>query len=210
MSIILDTIIKANKITDYLSSKGVQWSSFDGGRYKYRCPLPSHKSDKTPSFFVYDKPTRQDYYCYGCKSAGSIIQFIASYEQISIKETIQRLSAGLNINIDDVLESVIREILLHINDPGKEDKGEDLLASSLFISVHMHDFLRKVNFDPNEIQIAEKVFALADSLVLIENLEELEKLSDALPKRTGYRYQMFLEKQKQEEIQSAKDFRSYE
>ena len=210
MSFILDTIAKSVKITDYLTSKGIRWASQDSDRLRYRCPLPGHNNDNTPSFFVYDKPDRQDFYCYGCKRAGSIIQLVASYEQISIKDSIKKLSAGLNINIDDVLDSLLREIIITINSDEKTDKSEAILAASLFIGVHMHDFLARVNFDKEELDIAEKVFSLTDSLVLIQNLEELEQLSNALPKRTKQRYLMYLEKIKQEEIQNIRNLRAYE
>jgi DNA primase len=209
MSIVLETIIKANKITDYLLSKNVRWSNHDGGRYRYRCPLPSHSNDSTPSFFVYDKSDRQDFYCYGCKNAGSIIQLISCYEQISIKEVIRRLSEGMNININDILESLVREIIVKSTSPTQQGKEEAILASSLFISVHMHDFLAKVGFDPQECEIAEKVFAITDSLVSIDNLDELEKLSTVLPSKTKFRYQRYIEIKKKEEIQNAKDFKSY-
>lgn len=210
MSLVLDTIIKSYKITDYLSSKNIQWNNHDGGRYRYRCPLPGHNKDNTPSFFVYDKIDRQDYCCFGCKSSGSIIQLISAYEQISIKDTVKKLSESLNIKIDDVLDSLIREIILNINSEEKIDKTENILASSLFISVHMNDFLLKVNFDKEELDIAEKVFALVDSLILIQNLDEIEQLSNALPLRTKIRYEMYIEKKRQEEIISIKNLRSYE
>lgn len=210
MSAVLDMIIKANKITDYLMTKSVQWHSHDGDRYKYRCPLPSHKADKTPSFFIYEKPDREDFYCYGCKSAGSIIQFVAAFEQISIKEAIRKLSAGLNINVDDILDSVLREIIVSSEKVSKEDKKEEVLANNLFISVHMHDFLKKVSFDIDEVVIAEKVFALTDSLVYIENLSELEALSRNLPERTKQRYVEYMNKKREEEIQTAREFKIYE
>jgi len=210
MSLLLDTIAKSVKITDYLTSKGVRWSSQDGDRLKYRCPLPGHNKDNTPSFFVYDKADRQDFYCYGCKHAGSIIQLVAAYEQISIKDSIKKLSAGLNINIDDVIDSLLREIINTINSDEKTDKTELILSTSLFIGVHMHDFLTKVNFDKDELDIAEKVFSLTDSLVLIQNLEELEQLSNVLPKKTKQRYLMYADKIKREEIQNIRNLRAYE
>jgi len=210
MSIVLDTIIKSSKITDYLDSKNIRWNSHDGDRYRYKCPLPGHNKDNTPSFFVYDKPDRQDFYCYGCKCAGSIIQFVSAYEQISIRDTIKKLSEGLNIKIDDVIDSLIREIILSINSDGKTDKTENIIAASLFISVHMHDFLVKVKFDKEEVDIAEKVFSLVDSLVLIQNIDELNQLVESIPDRTGLRYQLYIEKVRQEEIQNIKNLKAYE
>jgi nicotinate-nucleotide pyrophosphorylase len=96
-----------------------------------------------------------------------------------------------------------------LNSDEKTDKTESILAASLFISVHVHDFLVKVKFDKEELEIAEKVFALVDSLVLIRNIDELEQLMNAIPARTGLRYQMYIERIGQEEIQNIKNLRAY-
>lgn len=210
MSIVIDTIVKSSKITDYLSSKNIQWSSHDGERYRYRCPLPEHSQDKTPSFFVYDKMDRQDFYCFGCKNCGSIIQLVSAYEQISIRDSIKKLSNGLNINVDDILDSLLREVILSLESTEKSDKSESILMTSLFISSHIHDFLEKVNFDKDEQSMCEKLFALVDSLVLIQNLDELEQLSNSLPSKTEIRYKIYHERIKQEEIEKFIKLRSYE
>jgi len=209
MSAVLETICKMNKITDYLASHSVQYNSASSGRYRYRCPLPNHKADKAPSFFVYEKGDRQDFYCYGCKTAGSIINLVAAYEQLSLRDAIRKLSAGLDINLDDILESLIREIVVKINNPLEETKEEAMLANSLFISVHMHDFLKKVDFDPKELEIAEKVFAMTDSLLAIHNLTELELLVEELPSRTKFRYDRYMNEKQKKEIEQAKGQRGF-
>jgi len=201
MSVILDTISKQIKITDYLASKNVSWNSHEGDRYKYRCPLPTHTKDNTPSFFVYDKPDGQDFYCYGCKCAGGIVQLVSAYDQLSIRDTVERLLKGLNINIDDVVDSIIREIIVYSESGDKDDKDEGIVASSLFISSHMHDFLTKVDFNSEDLAIAEKVFAMVDSYVLVDRLDDLEKLAKAIPARTKIRYEIYLDKKKREEIE---------
>lgn len=200
MSAILDIIVKSSKITDYLASKGVSWSSHDGNRYRYKCPFPDHQKDNTPSFFVYEKGDRQDFCCFGCKKSGNLIHLISGYEQISIKETIKNLSEGLDIKIDDVLNSLLKEIIIYSEQEQKEDKNEDIIANSIFISSHMHDFLVKVEFNKEDMEIANKVFQLADSLIFIEHSDNLEKLANSLSERTRIRYNIFLEKKKQQEI----------
>jgi len=209
MSLIFDTIVKSIKITDYLSSKNIKYDIHNGNRYRYKCPLPGHKKDNTPSFFVYDKSDRQDFCCFGCKTSGSIIQLVSAYEQKSIKDTVKKLADGLNINIDDVIDTLLREIISTINSEEKSDKSEQILSTSLFIGVHIHDFLVKVNFDSEELVIAEKVFSLVDSLVKIQNIDELEQLSLSLPLKTKQRYQMYLERVKSEEIQNLKRIKLY-
>jgi hypothetical protein len=135
---------------------------------------------------------------------------MSAYEQISIKEAVKKLSDGLNISIDDVLDSVVKDIINSIHSSEDKNKTESIIASSLFISVHMHDFLKKVDFDPAEMEIAEKVFALVDGLVLIENLDEIEQISLFLPEKTKIRYNLYIKRKKQEEIQSIKNKEIYD
>jgi hypothetical protein len=210
MNAVYNTIIKSVKITDYLLSKGIRWNNLTSDRFRYKCPLPGHKKDNTPSFFVYNKGDHQDFICYGCKNSGSVIHLMSAYEQISIKEAVKKLSDGLNISIDDVLDSVVKDIINSIHSSEDKNKTESIIASSLFISVHMHDFLKKVDFDPAEMEIAEKVFALVDGLVLIENLDEIEQISLFLPEKTKIRYNLYIKRKKQEEIQSIKNKEIYD
>jgi DNA primase len=205
MSHELDIINKTHKITDYLLQHGVRWVSHDNQRYKYNCPLPNHRNDKTPSFFVFDKGHSQDFYCFGCKTSGFVVQLVAAYEQIPLKNAIQKLSQGLNIKIDDVIDSIIKDISIYINTGDDDEKAEAIYANSLFISSHMYNFLRKVDFNQNDLEIAEKVFKLTDSLVFVENVDDLEKLVKTLPAKTKCRYDLYVEKKKQENIQKIKE-----
>lgn len=191
MSHELDIINKTYKITDYLLQQGVRWHSFDGQKYKYHCPLPSHRNDKTPSFFVFDKGNCQDYFCFGCKASGYIVQLVAAFEQISTKDALQKLAQGLNIKIDDVIDSIIRDLSIYLNtDTDDSEKDETINAQSLFISSHMYNFLSRVDFNEEDLQIAEKVFQIADTLIITENIVELEKLSSNLPSKTKLRYHL--------------------
>lgn len=201
MNAILDTISKSVKITDYLALKGMQWQSHDAERYKYRCPLPTHANDNTPSFFVFDKPHGQDYYCFGCKSAGNIIQLVSAYEQITLRESIEKLSSGLNISLDDIVDSIVRELVIYSESGGKTDKAESIIAADLFVSNHMYNFLSKVDFNSEDLEIAEKVYKLVDSYILVERIDDLEKLVKALPARTKSRYERYMEEKKQEKIE---------
>lgn len=193
MNSIIDSISKSLKITDYLSSKGFNYSSRDGNRYKYKCPLPSHPNDNSPSFFIFDKPNGQDYYCFGCKSSGNVVNFVSAFEQISLRETLEKLSKGLNISVDDIIDSIIRDLVVYSDSNSDNDKKESIIATSLFISNHMYDFLSKVNFNKEDLEIAEKLFKIVDSYVLVERLDDLEEISALLPSRTKARYDMYVE-----------------
>jgi hypothetical protein len=133
---------------------------------------------------------------------------VAAFEDISIKESLKKLSVGLDIKIDDVIDSLVKDISIYINSEDDDEKSESLCANSLFVSVHMYNFLQKVNFDKNELEIAEKVFKLTDDLIYVENLEDLLKLSKKLPANTKNRYNSFMENKKNDEIKKLKSLHS--
>lgn len=53
------------------------------------CPFPDHK-EKTPSFSV--SPTKQVYYCFGCKKSGNVFTFVENMLGLSFPETIEYLA----------------------------------------------------------------------------------------------------------------------
>lgn len=204
MSYELDLIAKKYKITDFLKERGINCASHDGDKYRYHCPLPSHKNDKTPSFFIYDKNNKQDFYCYGCKHAGGIVQFVSAYEQISFKESLQKLLQGFDIKIDDVIDHLLKELIIYNDDDAQNEKKDLLIADSLYIANHMYSFLQKVNFNTDDLRRAEHVFEIADNLVYIENDKDLRKLAENLPRNTKKRYQEYIAQMKAENIAKIK------
>lgn len=198
----IEIINKSHKITDYLSLHGVQPASFDGERYKYNCPLPNHKRDKTPSFIVFNKNGTQDFCCFGCKSGGGIIQLVSAFEQISLKETLVKLSEGLNIKVDDVIDALVRDLTIYIEKDTDDEKTEALQAHALFINTHMYSFLSRVEFNAIDLSIAEKVFKLVDTLLYIENLGDMEKLASNITKKTKQRFAEYIQIKKKNEIEN--------
>jgi DNA primase len=203
MSYEIDLICKKHKIIDFLKQRGHMHVSFDGSRYKYHCPLPSHKNDKTPSFYVFEKNDREDYFCFGCKSAGSVIHLLSAYENISFRDSLKKLSEGLNIKIDDVMDSLLKEILIY-TEKNEDNKNEEIVAVSLYISNLVYKYLQKVNFHQEHLQIAEKIYKLTDNLIYTENLKDLEKLSQQLASKTRIKYEEFLKKTNDERIKFLK------
>jgi hypothetical protein len=64
----------------------------------------------------------------------------------------------------------------------------------------MYNFLSKVGFNAQDLEIAEKVYKVVDSYILVERVDDLEKLVKALPARTKSRYEIYMAEKKQEEI----------
>lgn len=52
----------------------------------YRCPLPDHRKDNTPSFHIY--PHTWTFKCFWCGKWGSVIDFIMYHEQVDVAKAI--------------------------------------------------------------------------------------------------------------------------
>ncbi|MTI95690.1 MAG: toprim domain-containing protein [Firmicutes bacterium] len=70
-----------------------------GNVYQGVCVL--HPDSNTPSLTVY--PDSQSYYCFGCKSGGSILEFVKAHYNYDFQEAIRFLaeSAGLDIEAEE-------------------------------------------------------------------------------------------------------------
>ena len=94
---LIDEIKKKHSIIEYLDSRGIYPQRKFAGRTSYLCPI--HENDTKPSFVVYDGDGEgQNYFCYGCRHSGTIINLVSVIEKISFKETLKRLSDGIIIN----------------------------------------------------------------------------------------------------------------
>lgn len=190
---VIDEINKHYKISAYLADKGIQPRRQSGDKLIYHCPLPGHSEDRTPSFSVYDKGDHEDFHCYGCKSGGNIIQLVSEMENLSFRDTISKLSSELNIDISDVIDSIVREMITITG--GVEDSKESVLQMVMYISSVCNDYLKKINLDPSEIEICDKLFALCDNMMKSRDRVSLEQTIELLPGHLGRRYNMWAEKQ---------------
>jgi DNA primase len=201
-SYVIEAISKSLKITDYLTGKGVTPVRNHGDHYVYRCPIPSHANDRQPSFYVYDKPEGQDYWCFGCKSGCGIINLVADMEGIQIRDAVKKLSQGISLDVDDILDTIVKEIIAQ--NEGANKKAKDLeaeaLALSLFISTHMRDFLIKVQYAKEDLEKAEKLFKLTDELCQGNRIKDLEEVIRIIPEQTKKRYLAFMDEVRQREL----------
>ncbi len=92
----VEKVRDANNIVDVLS----QYTSFKhtGRDHVGLCPFPDHK-EKTPSFSASE--VKQVYYCFGCKKAGNIINFLMDYNGMSFLETVEYLAQRASIPLPE-------------------------------------------------------------------------------------------------------------
>lgn len=195
---IIDEIQRKSKISDYLAEKGVSPARVNSDKMVYLCPLPGHSTDKAPSFCIYDKGDHEDFWCYGCKRGGGVIQFISEYEGISFKDAISRLSDGLDIDLSDIMDRVIEEVKKA--NQGNFDDHQTVLQTVMYVSSLCHDYFLRTNKSWDEVLIFEKMFALCDSFMKSRDKKKIEELSRLLPSIMGKRYKEFARKKEKDEI----------
>ncbi len=66
-----------------------------GANFKACCPF---HGEETPSFVV--SPAKQIYHCFGCGVGGDSIKFVMEYEKLSYPETLEKLAAMHNVNLE--------------------------------------------------------------------------------------------------------------
>src|SRR3954470_24983571 len=65
-----------------------------GKDYLGLCPF---HQEKTPSFHV--SPTKQFFYCYGCKAGGNAIDFVMKRDRVEFKEALDILARRAGIDL---------------------------------------------------------------------------------------------------------------
>lgn len=95
------------------------------------CPF---HTEKTPSFHV--NPTRQFYYCFGCKAAGDSINFVKQRDRTEFMEALQSLAKDAGIAVPQFgrggrEESTDSQIILEANS-----------ATTMFFEKQLQDVLR--------------------------------------------------------------------
>ena len=87
------------------------------GKYKARCPL---HSEKTPSFYINEG--LGVFYCFGCKSGGTVIDFIHEHDGIPIREIPAYVQEAYGIKLDNAPNSSV-----------SSKKGKQLQVLKLFV-----------------------------------------------------------------------------
>lgn len=78
-------LIGINPIAETIKSYGISLIK-SGSELKGLCPF---HQEKTPSFHV--NPIKQTFHCFGCGIGGSVIDFVSKKENLTIKQTMEKL-----------------------------------------------------------------------------------------------------------------------
>lgn len=86
------------KIEDVLNERGVYPNRRQENKLVYKCPL--HSGDNSPSFYVYNKDSGDDFYCYGCKAGGNVIQLVKLLNNCNNFDAVKIVSEKAGISCD--------------------------------------------------------------------------------------------------------------
>lgn len=167
---ILD-VLTNNKITDYLYKKGITPEKKYADKWTYICPV--HR-DGDPSFVVYlesEESKYQNYYCFGCHSAGTIINLKSDIEKTKTSEIFKDFLKNVDINYSSILHDNI-EIILDSLSNNNIIEIEMLL---LKISNICYTYLESINFDKDEFLFFENIYKIVDSYAIDKNIGALEE-----------------------------------
>lgn len=140
------------ELLQLLNDYGVR---IDEYKRKVICPFSFHRNEKTGSFFLY-KDTNS-FYCFGCKSGGGPVNFVALFDDISKTEAAKKIIADFHVKPNAI--SYAR--------PDFADRQNILLGFSEMIRNFIHDNLD----DKFAIEHCEKVTLIFDTINFRHSLD---------------------------------------
>ncbi|MCB0391915.1 MAG: DNA primase [Bdellovibrionales bacterium] len=118
-----------------------------GDRYTGLCPFPDHH-EKTPSFSVSE--SKQVYYCFGCKKAGNIYNFLQTLRGFSFPESVEYLAKKAGIAIPEQSHFKKNE------NQEKKNKKQWMYRVNAFASEFFHKYLRSLAANDPRVQYLAK------------------------------------------------------
>jgi len=140
------------------------------GSYKCVCPFPSHK-DRNPSFSVEYRDGGWKWYCYGCGTGGSVIQFYIKYFGVSEDDAIEALCQMYDI--DDDPRSIIRSMERSQNDTTYK---KDLESYFIRTAIFCRNLLRDYPGDRDVIKFVKSIYERSNASIGLSDLEESRRI----------------------------------
>jgi hypothetical protein len=168
---VIEAILGSYKLSDYLESIGVHAVSNSGGRIKYLCPI---HNDTNPSFYVFTHKEYEYFHCFACGAHGDLINFVSLYEKINIGQSIYKLSKVLKLPHD------LRGIDMAVKESERKILSSSGDESALQISILCRNYLKWVDYHPEEVEFIEEVYKKIDKLVAMADGDALKASHDFL------------------------------
>lgn len=163
-----NTLKRKVKIAEVLKERGFVPSRSYYNKLIYKCPL--HKGDNSPSFYVYQKEDGDDFFCYGCKSGGNVIQLVKSLNNCSVKEAIKSVSDLAGLDIDPYYFNF--DLDINIDSPVQIDDDIDLILKDITLQ---YRFNRKNGVIKKNEEI-DKLWRSIDESYWSSNFNKLKEI----------------------------------
>lgn len=153
---IMENVSLIKTIEDY----GLKPIKESEGRYTMLCPF---HSEDTASLKIYDN---KSFFCFGCSSGYSVIDFIQMYENISFMDVINRYK---NKTQGPTPEDIYHKILNQKNEQ-TIDLAQYMYSSKFRLGITLREILKK---DPLRKEFVDRCFYDMDNF--FENVDNLNK-----------------------------------
>ncbi|MFW6015252.1 MAG: CHC2 zinc finger domain-containing protein [bacterium] len=186
-------ILEKNTITDILKDNNIYPAFQQGDKIYYHCPL--HDKDNDPSFIVYTDKQYQDYYCFGCKRGGNVINLLSDLKHISLQYAIHILAEDIEINDEQIMSDLIRAL----EEGNVKNNDQELYHLYLSINRLCYNYLsEQVSFNKNEVAFIENIYKKIDKIFFKKKYEDLKTIYDfLLNKGLKKRLKYFRKKEKE-------------
>lgn len=187
---LVKAILQKHDLVEYLSQLGYHPVSHSGRYLRYLCPL--HK-ETDGSFFVWPGE-RPHYYCFGCKSGGDVISFVAAIEHLTLKQAFAKLLRGIEVDNVNVIADAAAKMR-------EESKNQKTLEDYAFHFAHMfRTYMSSVGNDTIELQFLESVFAKVDEQIHAANIDILEDIFELLVDKLFQRQTWYFEQKEKRQM----------
>ncbi|KKN11739.1 hypothetical protein LCGC14_1023420 [marine sediment metagenome] len=157
-----DIVLDKVHILDIFDKLGIEYFPCQTGEFTHRtrCPLTKHLfgNERTASLFISEET--QSFYCFGCNSGGTVIEFATLYIGKPRDEVIKLLAEHVGVtssNAGENLESLSRN---KKRDP-EQRVATHVLRTGIQIREHLHSIKGKQEYD-KWCKWANKRFACLD------------------------------------------------
>lgn len=149
-------------------------NTIPAGINRFKCVCPFH-SDSDPSLVIYCDTN--SYYCFGCKKWGGVIKWTMDIRKVSFNNAIEYLATKYKILTNvDAFNFDIKNID-EIYNLLEQDK---IFMTNYHISKRIKTYLKMINYDNDELKIAELFLKKFDNNMVKKNIEEIYKTKDEI------------------------------
>jgi hypothetical protein len=162
-----EKIKRAVKIEDVLIDRGITPSRNYGNKLIYKCPI--HSGDNSPSFYVYKKDSGDDFFCYGCKAGGNVIQLVKQLNNCSNTEAVKIVSGISGFEIDPYFFT--HDIDFSIDFPEMQEESLDSIIKDITIAFRAKSKLKVIS----DLELNEEFWFSTDDAYRSGNMQKLKE-----------------------------------